>query len=90
MKEKCLNCGKITPVGTLEYDVDNLDNFHVICVECGASFDIDFPVNKTFVLDIAKMADFKKLSKEEFLQTYSYLTEEEYEVTKLYLDWLKN
>lgn len=31
--------------------------------------------------DIEKMLDFNKLSKEEFLQSYSYLTEEEYDAT---------
>ena len=34
-----------------------------------------------FVGDEAKMRDFKKLSKEEFLKSYSYLTEEEYDNT---------
>ena len=90
MEVKCLNCGKRMSVVELEYDVNNLDSFHVICAGCGVSFDISFPVNKTFILDIAKMADFKKLSMEDFLNTYSYLTETEYEVTRLYLDWLKN
>lgn len=88
MEVKCLSCGQSVSVDTLKYDVNNLDDFHVICVKCGASFDIDFPIDKTFIIDIAKMADFKSLSMEEFLQTYSYITEEEYEVTRLYLDWL--
>lgn len=34
-----------------------------------------------FVGDEEKMVDFKKLSKEEFLKSYSYLTEEEYDNT---------
>lgn len=35
-----------------------------------------------FIGDEEKMKDFKTLSKERFLQSYSYLTEEEYENTK--------
>lgn len=34
-----------------------------------------------FLDDEEKMADFMKLSKEEFLKTYSYLSEEEYDAT---------
>lgn len=41
----------------------------------------DFKSNN-FINDEEKMKDFKILSKEEFLQSYSYLTEEEYENTK--------
>ena len=33
----------------------------------------------TFLTDVDKAYDFLELSKEEFLQSYSYLTEEEYE-----------
>lgn len=35
-----------------------------------------------FIDDEEKMRDFKELTKEEFLQTYSYLTEEEYDMTE--------
>ena len=35
-----------------------------------------------FITDTEKMRDFKELSKEEFLKSYSYLTEEEYDNTK--------
>ena len=35
-----------------------------------------------FLDDDEKMADFKILTKEEFLTSYSYLTEEEYDNTK--------
>ena len=34
-----------------------------------------------FLDDKEKMRDFKKLTKEEFLKSYSYLTEEEYNLT---------
>ena len=34
-----------------------------------------------FITDIEKMRDFFKVSKEEFLLSYSYLTEEEYDLT---------
>lgn len=37
--------------------------------------------NCSFINDKEKMADFKVLTKEEFLESYSYLTEEEYELT---------
>lgn len=35
----------------------------------------------SFIDDKEKMRDFKKLTKEEFLFSYSYLTEEEYDAT---------
>lgn len=41
----------------------------------------DFTKND-FINDKEKMADFIRLSKQEFLQCYSYLTEQEYENTK--------
>ena len=34
----------------------------------------------TFLTDVDKAYDFLKLSKEEFLESYSYLTEEEYKI----------
>ena len=37
---------------------------------------------KDFTDDIEKMKDFKRLTKAEFLSSYSYLTEEEYDLTK--------
>ena len=37
--------------------------------------------NQSFVDDAEKMVDFNTLTKEEFLQSYSYLTEAEYEAT---------
>ena len=39
-----------------------------------------------FIDDDEKMADFRTMSKEAFLESYSYLTEEEYENTKLLYD----
>ena len=38
--------------------------------------------NTSFIDDEEKMLDFFILTKEEFLNSYSYLTEEEYEATK--------
>ena len=35
----------------------------------------------TFIDDVEKMADFKVLSKDEFLQSYSYISELEYDNT---------
>lgn len=40
----------------------------------------------TFVDDNEKMKDFYVLSKEEFLKSYSYLTDAEYEATKKQVD----
>jgi len=39
-----------------------------------------------FIDDKDKMIDFKILSKEEFLNSYSYLTEKEYDDTKKKID----
>ena len=38
---------------------------------------------KDFTDDKEKMRDFKLLTKEEFLKSYSYLTEKEYDLTKI-------
>jgi hypothetical protein len=40
----------------------------------------------TFVDDQEKMVDFALLTKDQFLASYSYLTEEEYDKTKEYID----
>ena len=37
----------------------------------------------SFISDTEKMVDFKQLSKEEFLSSYSYLDEIEYDLTLL-------
>ncbi|MEE1255972.1 MAG: hypothetical protein UHN47_05615 [Lachnospiraceae bacterium] len=89
MKVTCLNCGIKMELTRLEHDESNLEGFYTSCSECGASFDITFNPKDTFILDVAKMADFKVLTMEEFLHTYSYITEDEYEATRLYLNWLK-
>ena len=39
-------------------------------------------MNNTFIDDEEKMRDFYELTKEEFLTSYSYLTEEEYDATR--------
>ena len=88
MKVKCLNCGTEKDLHRLRHDERNLEGFYASCTDCGASFDIDFDVSSTFITDAAKMADFKVLTKEEFLSTYSYVTEDEYDATALYMDWL--
>ena len=89
MKVTCLNCGTTMELIALEHDKVSPDRFHTTCEKCGASFDIEFNQSDTFITDIAKMSDFKDLSKEDFLSLYSYLTENEYEATELYLNWLK-
>lgn len=88
MKVFCLNCGKEFELHRLCHDENNPEGFYTYHTECQASFDIDFDMQKTFITDIPKMADFKILTKEEFLESYSYLTEEEYDATALYFDWL--
>lgn len=88
MKVKCPHCGSEVDLIRLEHDDINLEGFYTSCMECGVSFDIDFDMNLVFITDIPKMADFKILTKEEFLFSYSYLTEAEYEATRLYYNWL--
>lgn len=85
MKVVCLNCGEEMDLIRLEHDENG---FYTSCIECGSSFDIDFYIADTFITDAEKMADFKILSMEEFLNSYSYITEDEYEATRLYLNWL--
>jgi len=48
------------------------------------------PSYKSFIDDKEKMRDFKILSKQEFLQSYSYLTELEYDLTAKEQDKWKN
>ena len=89
--QKCLSCGEDTEVKDLIRDMYNPEGFCVECRHCGATFDIDWNYfkKKMFIDDVAKMDDFKELNKKEFLESYSYLTEEEYDITKLYFEWLK-
>jgi hypothetical protein len=86
----CTNCGRGMNVSRLKYDENNLDGFCATCISCGSEFELEFDISDTFITDIAKMADFKILTKEEFLSSYSYMTEYEYDATKLYLKWLRN
>lgn len=88
MKVKCPHCESEVDLIRLEHDEINLEGFYTGCMKCGVSFDIDFDMNLVFITDIPKMADFKILTKEEFLFSYSYLTEAEYEATRLYYNWL--
>jgi len=43
--------------------------------------DIEDIKNANFLNDMEKMNDFKILTKKQFLQSYSYLTEQEYDNT---------
>lgn len=90
MKVKCANCGREMKLFILRHDENNPDGFYTYDFECQASFDIDERIilDKMFIDDIPKMADFKVLTKEEFLKSYSYLTEDDYDATALYYDWL--
>ena len=83
MKTFCLNCGEEFTVTKIYHD--NMGAF-TVCPFCEGSFDIDFEEEKAhhnspFIDDSAKMLDFLYLSKEDFLQSYSYLTEDEYNAT---------
>lgn len=91
MKVQCLNCGMEFDLYRLKHDDINLEGFYTDCPYCLSTFDIDADMirEKMFIDDIAKMADFKVLTKEEFLQSYSYLTDDEYEATVLYFNWLR-
>ena len=59
----------------------------VVCTRCGSrhgsfgGWRNKFKPVHSFIDDGDKLVDFFKLSKEEFLKSYSYLTEEEYEAT---------
>ena len=44
-------------------------------------------INLNFIDDEDKMRDFPNMTKEEFLESYSYLTEEEYDATVAVLNW---
>lgn len=46
--------------------------------------------NEHFIYDNEKMQDFKTLTKEEFLKSYSYLSAKEYDNTKLLIDIVQN
>jgi hypothetical protein len=46
-------------------------------------FDCHHHNHADFIDDEEKMKDFNELSKEEFLSSYSYITEEEYNLTRL-------
>lgn len=44
--------------------------------------------SQSFIADAEKMNDFKNLTKEEFLLSYSYLSEKEYDATQKYMEFL--
>lgn len=92
MKIKCTNCGREMDLCRLCHDEVNPIGFYTYDPVCQSSFDIDESIimDKLFITDIEKMADFKVLTKEEFLDSYSYLTEDEYDATAMYLDWLNS
>ena len=74
-------------------DVNNFDNYmfshtdevYELCNLAIASI-ISIKRKMSFIDDKEKMFDFKKLSKEDFLFSYSYLTEEEYDATKFLVE----
>jgi hypothetical protein len=90
----CLQCGyKFKFVSA---SVDEL-GCHTVCPDCGGSFDIEprcgecenadceeKAVTSNFLDDKEKMHDFLLLSKKEFLKSYSYLTNRDYEATCIF------
>lgn len=44
----------------------------------------------SFIGDPEKMLDYYIMTKDEFLKSYSYLTEDEYDATKTYLNFLNS
>ena len=45
---------------------------------------------KSFIGDAEKMRDFFFLSKADFLRSYSYVDEDEYDATTEYFEWLRS
>lgn len=90
MKIKCPSCGNEVILTRLCHDESSMDNFYERCPNCSVYFEFDGLeiAAKSFVTDVAKMADFKVLTEKEFLASYDYITEEEYDATVLYMNWL--
>ena len=91
MKAICPNCGKTIELQYLFHDEYSTYGFFTSCSACDGTFDIDEReiMDRMFIDDIEKMADMRELTKEQFLETYNYITEDDYDATALYLDWLK-
>ncbi len=62
-----------------KYEVNSLDD---VMTEMKGYIESYCCIESSFIDDVDKMADFLELSKEEFLQSYSYLTEFEYDETR--------
>lgn len=93
MNVRCLNCGHEFKLRKIWNDELIPEGFFTVCPECKGSFDIDDDVSdnirkKMFIDDVAKMADFFHMPKDDFLASYSYLTEDEYDATEMYVDWI--
>ena len=68
-------------IGTCSvFGCDNEADHYIDFLPNGVHFEEDFTFGN-FIDDKEKMLDFKTLSKAEFLASYSYLTEEEYDNT---------
>ena len=78
-----------------EFAMDTINNFLVeyMCEFVMAHIKTQINrmlTNGTFINNPEKMIDFFSVSKDEFLKSYSYLTEEEYDVTRNYLKFLND
>lgn len=92
MKAKCFcsYCYEEAELSKIKYLGFAYSDFYTNCPSCSRIITLDAKkfMKLVFITDVEKMNDFQRLTKEEFLKSYSYLTEDEYDATALYLKWL--
>ena len=94
MNVRCLNCGHEFKLQKIWHDDLVPDGFFTKCPECDGSFDLDDDTvndikKKMFIDDVYKMAHFFWMPRHLFIK-YCNSTEDEYDATKMYTDWLSN
>ena len=85
-KQKLLSFCDLEDCVAVDCDIEEWDDDDIIKVVYTTRLWVKNDNTNTlgdFLDDKEKMRDFKKLSKDEFLDLYSYLTEREYDLTKL-------